>query len=720
MLDFIKKLKFSSKIVLSSTLSLIILGAALTYQTSRSVREQMLEMANCNQNTAMQVLQATFNSKGERVSIQNGQMVIDGNAVLRRIANDNQTTSMNILKDVFNSKGRNVRIEEGNLVVGNHIVNNNFEIVDRVQEISGGVATIFQRIERGGQTEFQRISTNIIMDNGNRAVGTLLARGAVYDAMIAGRYFVGEADILGRSYFTAYDPIRNNQGEVIGIYFVGLPQSDFADAHIVNDNFEIVDMVAEMTGGVATIFQRIERGGQTEFQRISTNIIQADGKRAVGTLLARGAVYDAMLEGKYFVGEADILGRSYFTAYDPIRNNQGEIIGIYFTGLEQSLFLNIVNDTIKEITYTSIAIIILIAIILAFFFRKQLSVLLKLQENMLSISGGDLNTIIEGKDRFDEIGDMAKSVEVFKENAVKTKELEAEQERLKQKAEEEEKKVMMQKLADDFEKAVMGIVDAVSSASTELNSTAESMSAISEETAQQATAVAAASEQAAANVQTVAAASEELSASISEISRQVSEESEIAKQAVNEIHSTNEIVGSLAESAQRISEVVELITDIANQTNLLALNATIEAARAGDAGKGFAVVASEVKNLANQTAKATEDISNQISDVQEKTNNAVEAITRIGEVINKIDEISTAIASAVEEQGAATAEISRNVEQASQGTAEVSSNISGVTQAAGEAGSAANQVLSASKELSEKSAELKNEVASFIEKIRKT
>ena len=607
MLDFIKKLKFSSKIVLSSTLSLIILGAALTYQTSRSVREQMLEMADSNQNTAMQVLQATFNSKGERVSIQNGQMVIDQNAVLRRIADDNQKTSMNILKEVFSSKGENIRIEDGNLVVGNHIVNNNFEIVDRVQEIAGGFATIFQRIERGGQTEFKRISTNII---------------------------------------------------------------------------------------------------------------QADGKRAIGTLLARGAVYDAMIAGKYFVGEADILGKSYFTAYDPIRNNQGEVIGIYFTGLEQSQFLDIVDNTIKEISYISIAIIILITIILAFFFRKQLSVLLKLQENMISISGGDLNTIIEGKERFDEIGDMAEAMQVFKDNSVKAKKLEEEAKKEQEKQIERLKRLEI--IIGEFEKSIMSIVETVSSASTELNSTAESMSAISEETAQQATAVAAASEQAASNVQTVAAASEELSASISEISRQVSEESEIAKQAVNEIHSTNEIVGSLAESAQRISEVVELITDIANQTNLLALNATIEAARAGEAGKGFAVVASEVKNLANQTAKATEDISNQISDVQEKTNNAVEAITRIGDVINRIDEISTAIASAVEEQGAATAEISRNVEQASQGTSEVSSNIGGVTQAAGEAGSAANQVLSASKELSEKSAELKNEVASFIEKIRKT
>ena len=340
-----------------------------------------------------------------------------------------------------------------------------------------------------------------------------------------------------------------------------------------------------------------------------------------------------------------------------------------------------------------------------------------MKEAMEQLAEGNLKVEIPATSHEDEIGDMASTMQVFKENTIKAKELE--EEAKKEQAKQVERLKQLEIIISDFEKSIMNIVETVSSASTELNSTAESMSAISEQTAQQATAVAAASEQAAANVQTVASAAEELSNSISEISRQVTEESQIAREAVNEVNATNKIVSSLAESAQRISEVIDLITDIANQTNLLALNATIEAARAGDAGKGFAVVASEVKNLANQTAKATEDISNQISDVQDKTNKAVEAITKIGNVINKIDEISANIASAVEEQGAATAEISRNVEQASQGTTEVSNNITGVTQAAGEAGSASNQVLSASKELALKSTELKAEVNSFIEKIRK-
>ncbi|MGD9637657.1 MAG: methyl-accepting chemotaxis protein [Alphaproteobacteria bacterium] len=332
------------------------------------------------------------------------------------------------------------------------------------------------------------------------------------------------------------------------------------------------------------------------------------------------------------------------------------------------------------------------------------------------LSNGDLDVAIPEKKRTDEIGDMAEAMQVFKDNALKTQVLEQEQRK------EQEKQVaklkQLEVIIKDFEASIMNVVDAVSAASTELNATAESMSAISDETAQQAANVAEASEEASTNVQTVAAAAEELTASINEIARQVSAESDIARQAVNEVNITNDVIGSLSESAQQISEIISLITDIANQTNLLALNATIEAARAGDAGKGFAVVASEVKNLANQTAKATEDIAEQISDVQGKTNQAVTAIARIGEVISKIDEISATIASAVEEQGAATGEISRNAAQASEGIKNVSNNISGVTQAAGEAGSAANQVLAASKELAQKSVMLKNQVADFINKIR--
>ncbi|MBL4719777.1 MAG: hypothetical protein JKY20_01420, partial [Alphaproteobacteria bacterium] len=225
-------------------------------------------------------------------------------------------------------------------------------------------------------------------------------------------------------------------------------------------------------------------------------------------------------------------------------------------------------------------------------------------------------------------------------------------------------------------------------------------------------------EEAAVNVQTVAAASEELSSSISEISRQVSDSANVTLEAVEAAESTNVTMEGLSEAGAKIGEVVHLISDIASQTNLLALNATIEAARAGESGKGFAVVASEVKNLATQTAQATEEISNEISAMQEQTKNAVGAIDRITGVIGKINEITTSISSAVEEQSAATSEISRNAQEASGGTDEVTKNVAGVSDSTAATGEAATQVQAAASELSMQSETLKQEVESFLSKIR--
>ena len=266
--------------------------------------------------------------------------------------------------------------------------------------------------------------------------------------------------------------------------------------------------------------------------------------------------------------------------------------------------------------------------------------------------------------------------------------------------------------------SVKEVVEVVASASTEMQSTAQSMSATAEETSRQASAAAAGVEEATTNVQTVASAAEELSSSITEVSRQVGESATVARNAVEEASKTNTQVEGLVEAAQKIGEVVSLISDIAEQTNLLALNATIEAARAGEAGKGFAVVASEVKSLANQTAKATEEISSQIGAIQGATGDAAQAIKGIGETIQKVDEIASSIASAVEEQSAATQEIARNAQQAASGTNEVSSNVQGVTQAAGETGNAASQVLDAAKELAQQSDNLSGQIDNFLKTVR--
>ena len=336
--------------------------------------------------------------------------------------------------------------------------------------------------------------------------------------------------------------------------------------------------------------------------------------------------------------------------------------------------------------------------------------------SMLRLAGGDKTAEIPAVGRKDEVGEMANAVQVFKEGMIEADRLAEEQRREQEERAARTKRI--EALCQAFDATSTEAVKSVATAATEMQSSSEAMSATAEETTRQASAVAAASEQASANVETVASAAEELSSSIAEIGRQVTQASQIASAAVTEAEQTNIKVQGLAQAANKIGEVVALITDIAEQTNLLALNATIEAARAGDAGKGFAVVASEVKNLANQTAKATDEIGAQIAGIQAATQEAVSAIESITKTISKINEVNSGVASAVEEQGAATQEIARNVEQAAAGTHEVSSNIAGVSQAATETGSAASEIHSAAGELSQQSEKLRNEVDKFLAGVR--
>ena len=331
---------------------------------------------------------------------------------------------------------------------------------------------------------------------------------------------------------------------------------------------------------------------------------------------------------------------------------------------------------------------------------------------MTEVSSGNIDVDVP-KATKDEIGELARALGVFKGNAVDKQRLEAEQHEAEQRA-ETEKRAAMERLASSFEATVMGVVDSVSSASTEMRTSAETMATRAEQGAQLSGTVAAASEEATSNVGTVASATEEMTASIGEIGRHVAESSQIAQQAVSESQRTNAEVEGLAAAAQKIGEVVDLISDIASQTNLLALNATIEAARAGEAGKGFAVVASEVNSLANQTAKATEEISSQISAMQAATTSSVEAIRRIGDCINNVAEIATVIASAVEEQGSTTREIANSVQEAAKGTQEVTTNISGVSEVATETGQAATQVLDAAGQMSKEADRMRNEIEKFL------
>ncbi len=316
----------------------------------------------------------------------------------------------------------------------------------------------------------------------------------------------------------------------------------------------------------------------------------------------------------------------------------------------------------------------------------------------------------------DEIGDMANGLQVFKDNALEVERL-AEQQR-KEQAEKEARQKSIDELLSNFDNAIGAALGDLTGSSGSMRQTAENMSSTAAQTSQQSQAAAAASTQASANVQTVASASEELSASIQEVNQQVSRSAQIAGRAMEEAKVSNDKVLGLAAAADKIGEVVALITDIADQTNLLALNATIEAARAGEAGKGFAVVASEVKNLANQTAKATEEISAQIQSMQAATGDAVESMKGVSSIIEEVNEIAATIAAAMEEQGATTQDIARNVQEAAKGTTEVDSNVAGVSSAAEETGEAAGVVLEAASAMGDRAESLRREVESFLQNVK--
>ncbi|MDV6330864.1 methyl-accepting chemotaxis protein [Asticcacaulis sp. 201] len=338
-------------------------------------------------------------------------------------------------------------------------------------------------------------------------------------------------------------------------------------------------------------------------------------------------------------------------------------------------------------------------------------------EQLRGLADGRLETVVTGAERHDECGDIAKGLAIFKENALKARELEASAAELKQKAEAERRQGMLD-LANEFEKSVGGIVTTVSGAATELQAAAQQLSATAHEASAQSLAVSSAAEEAGSNVASVAAATEELGASVSEIGRQVENSAQISATAMTEAAEAGRIVEQLNEAATSIGGFVDMISGLASQTNLLALNATIESARAGEAGKGFAVVASEVKALAGQTAKATTEISEKIAQIQESTSRAFKAMQNIGGTINHINTASTAIASAVEQQNSATQEIVHAVNQAAMGTTEVTSNIGGVADAAEQTGSAAAQVLSSSSELAQQAERLHHEMDKFLANVR--
>ena len=478
----------------------------------------------------------------------------------------------------------------------------------------------------------------------------------------------------------------------------------------------IVDRATSYVGGNATIF--VYDDASKQFVRRTTNVKKENGDRAVGTQLAADHPGQAMLRrGQAYKGPAMLFGHRFYTAYQPAFDPAGKVIGIIYVGiptaeLDAMLWQAIGAMAIAGAIASLLALVMTMALV-----RRVTKPLRVVAETLTVLAEGRTDIEVRYADRHDEIGVIARTVDVFKNNRIERRQLEAERISAEKQA-AEQRKAELNQFVEAFRTKIGGIIEQVLNSSGQFEKDAKQLSVTAHSTAEMSGLSANASRQASEHVRSAATASSELSQSIVEISRRVQDSNSVTADAVKQADATDQRMAELSAAGDRIGDVVKLITSIAEQTNLLALNATIEAARAGESGRGFAVVASEVKALANQTAKATEEIATQVSAMQSSTSEAVLSIGGITETIAQMSEITTSIAASVQQQGEATREIARNIQSAAAGSSEISAHIGGVTTAAAATGFAASDVLSNARELDNQSSILRHAVDEFLTKVR--
>jgi methyl-accepting chemotaxis protein len=478
----------------------------------------------------------------------------------------------------------------------------------------------------------------------------------------------------------------------------------------------IVDRATSYVGGTATLF--VYDDASQQFVRRTTNLKKENGDRAVGTQLGADHPAQAVLRrGEAYKGPAILFGRRFYTAYQPVFGAGGKVIGIVYVGIPTAEFDGMLWQALWAMTIAAAIAALMVLGMTMLIVRRVTKPLKAVTETLTVLAEGSEDVKVQHAERHDEIGAIARTVAVFKNNRIERRQIEAE--RISgEKLAMDRRKAELNQFVEDFRAKIGGIIERVLNSSGQFEKDAQRLSLTASATAEMSTESAAVSRRASEHVRSAAAASNELSQSIVEISHRVQESNGITTDAVKQADATDERMRELSAAGDRIGDVVKLITSIAGQTNLLALNATIEAARAGEAGRGFAVVAQEVKTLAGQTAKATNEISAYIVNMQRATGESVGAIKAIGLTIERISGITTSISSAVEQQGTATKSIAEGVLAAASGTLDVADNVERVAKNARETGTTSGLMLKSAQELSEVSTHLKDEVEKFLDSVR--